>query len=158
MASSDDESSLSSSEEESQDNDSQEENEIDVWDRLQQEVIDRHEAHWKELVEHYHQLGNSQEVAETKATNDLVPTYRNELRQVLFDTVKWMHDFRKDPYFKKITETRKNLMDNDGFDWIEATEAAIEKRKFLLNSLFKKQPIPDQPEVPKWGGGYYRRL
>ena len=38
-------------------------------------------------------------------------------------------------------ETQKDLKDTDGFDWLESTELAIDKRKFLLNRLFVKQPI-----------------
>ena len=37
-------------------------------------------------------------------------------------------------------ETQKGLKDTDGFDWLESTELAIDKRKFLLNRLFVKQP------------------
>ena len=29
-------------------------------------------------------------------------------------------------------ETQKDLKDTDGFDWLESTELAIDKRKFLL--------------------------
>ena len=39
-------------------------------------------------------------------------------------------------------ETQKGLKDTDGFDWLESTELEIDKRKFLLNRLFVKQPIP----------------
>ena len=37
------------------------------------------------------------------------------------------------------------LVDTEGFDWLESTELAIDKRKFLLNRLYQKQPIrPDE--------------
>ena len=39
-------------------------------------------------------------------------------------------------------ETQKELIDTEGFDWLESTELAIDKRKFLLNRLYQKQPIP----------------
>ena len=35
--------------------------------------------------------------------------------------------------FQKVMETQKDLKDTDGFDWLESTELAIDKRKFLLN-------------------------
>ena len=38
-------------------------------------------------------------------------------------------------------ETQKELNDTEGFDWLESTELAIDKRKFLLNRLYEKQPI-----------------
>jgi hypothetical protein len=40
-------------------------------------------------------------------------------------------------------KTKQELMDIEGFGWEEATEAAIYKRKFLLNKLFHETPIPD---------------
>ena len=43
-------------------------------------------------------------------------------------------------------ETQKDLKDTDGFDWLESTQLATEKRKFLLNRLFVKQPIPQDED------------
>ena len=43
-------------------------------------------------------------------------------------------------------ETQKDLKDTDQFDWLESTEVAIDKRKFLLNRLFVKQPIPQDED------------
>ena len=48
--------------------------------------------------------------------------------------------------FKKVMETQKDLKDTDGFDWLESTELAIDKRKFLLNRLCVKQPIPQDED------------
>ena len=157
MASSDSEGSLPSSQDDSQNELNEEPDDEYVWSRLQDEANRRHDEQWKELVEQYEEQGNSQEVAQAKATNDLVPTYRNELRQVLLETMKWMRNLKKDPLYKKILETMKNFMDDDDFDWTEAAEAAIDKRKFLLNKLFGKQSIPEQPTVPAWSGRFYQR-
>ena len=54
-----------------------------------------------------------------------------------------MRAMKKDPTFKKVIETQKELKDTEGFDWLESTELAIDKRKFLLiiNRLYEKQPI-----------------
>ena len=49
---------------------------------------------------------------------------------------------KKVPTFKKVMETQKEVKDSEGFDWLESTELAIDKRKFLRNPLYKKQPIP----------------
>ena len=43
-------------------------------------------------------------------------------------------------------ETQNDLKDTDGFDWLESTELAIDKRKFLLNRMFEEQPIPQYEE------------
>ena len=50
---------------------------------------------------------------------------------------------KKDYTFQKVMETQKDLKDTaDGFDWLESTELAIDKRKFLLNRMLEEQPIP----------------
>ena len=44
-----------------------------------------------------------------------------------------MRAMKKDPTFKKVMEAQKELKDTEGFDWLESTELAIDKRKFLLS-------------------------
>ena len=46
----------------------------------------------------------------------------------------------KELTFKKVIETQKELIYTEGFDWLESTELAIDKRKFLRNRLYEKQP------------------
>ena len=53
---------------------------------------------------------------------------------------------KKDPTFKKVRETQKEVKDTIGFDWLESTELAIDKRKFLLNLMYEKQPIPQDQD------------
>ena len=48
---------------------------------------------------------------------------------------------KKDYIFQKVMETQKDLKDTDRFDWLESTELAIDKRKYLLNRLFVKHPF-----------------
>ena len=84
-------------------------------------------------------------MARSKAVNVLVLVYRKELRKVLLENLQWMGAMEKDPIFKKVMETQKELKDTEGFDWLESTILAIDKEKFLLNRLYEKQPIPLQP-------------
>ena len=44
-----------------------------------------------------------------------------------------MRAMKKDSTFLKVIETQKDLKDTEGFDWLESTELAIDKRKCLLN-------------------------
>ena len=53
-----------------------------------------------------------------------------------------MRAMKKDPTFKKVMETQKELKDTEVFDWLESTELAIDKRKFLFDRLYQKQNIP----------------
>ena len=45
---------------------------------------------------------------------------------------------KKDPTFKKVMETQKEIEDTERFDWLESTELAIDERKNLLNRLIRK--------------------
>ena len=69
----------------------------------------------------------------------MLPVYRKELRKILLEKVEWMHEMKKDSYYRKIMKTRQDLIDVDGYDWMEATEAAIYRRMFSLNKLFTEQ-------------------
>ena len=46
---------------------------------------------------------------------------------------------KKDPGHKKITDSRKRLVEDDSFDPDEAMEAAIEKRKFLFQRIYVRR-------------------
>ena len=90
--------------------------------------------------------GDSKNVAHLKAQNALLPLYLKELRKVLLKYLQWMRAMKKAYTLKKVIETQKDLKDTDGFDWLESTELAIDKRKFLLNRLFVTQPIPQDED------------
>ena len=90
--------------------------------------------------------GDSEKVARVKAENALLPVYRKELRKVLLNNLQWMRATKKDSTIKKVYEAQKELKDTEGFDWLESTELAIDKQKFLLNRLYQKQPIPQNED------------
>ena len=137
------ESEVSSQETES----SQEETEnLAPWLRILDEAEKRHETQLNALINDYEGNGDSENVARVKAENALLPVYRKELRKVLLENLQWMRAMKKDSTFKKVIETQKELKDTEGFDWLESTELAIDKRKFLLNRLYQKQPIPQDED------------
>ena len=47
----------------------------------------------------------------------------------------WMVQFGNNPVHRKIMQTKDAYMKNDHFDAEEATEAAIDKRKFLRRNF-----------------------
>ena len=57
-----------------------------------------------------------------------------------------MRERKKDYTFQKVMEIQKDPKDTDGFVWVESTELAIDKRKFLLNRMFVEQPIPQDED------------
>ena len=116
------------------------------WLRILDEAEKRHETQLNALINEYEGDGNSENVALVKAENALLPLYRKELRKVLLENLQWMRTMKKDPTFKKVVETQKELKDKEGFDWLESTELAINKRKLLLNRLYEKHPIPQDED------------
>ena len=119
---------------------------LEPWSRIFDEAEKRHETQLNALINQYEENGDSENVARIKAENALLPVYRKELRKVLVGNLQWMRAMKKDPTFKKVMETQKELKDTEGFDWLESTELAIDKRKFLLNRLYEKQPIPQDQD------------
>ena len=71
-----------------------------------------------------------------EAYNALVPAYRKELRKVLFEYLQWMRAIKKDPTFRKVIETQRELEDTEGFDRLKSIEPASDKHNQLLNSWF----------------------
>ena len=136
-------SSQSSTSSEEMESSQEEEEHIDPWSRIQDEASDRHEAQLGALINEYEQNGDSYEVAHIKAENALLLVYRKELRIVFLEYLKWMHAMKKDSTFLKVMQTRQDLKDSEGYDRLESTELAADKRKFLLNRLFVKQPVPE---------------
>ena len=106
------------------------------WKVLVDESTERHKGDYSTLVQEFLEQDETEEDAKILAHNQLIPVYQKELRKVLLEKIKWMRQFRHDPYFKKILDTRRDIMERNGdYDWEEATESAIRERKFLLNKL-----------------------
>ena len=97
----------------------------------------RRETPWDALINQYEENGDSENVARIKTENALLPVYRKELRKVLLENLQWMRAIEKDPTFKKVMETQKERKDSEGYDWLESTELANDKRTFLLNRLYE---------------------
>ena len=57
-----------------------------------------------------------------------------------------MNEMKRDPVHRKIMQTKREFIDNDGFDQQEALEAAIDKRKFLIRRHLKDYDIFEQDE------------
>ena len=119
---------------------------LEPWSHIFDEAEKRHKIQLDALINQYQENGDSDNVARSKAVNVLVSVYRKELRKVLLENLQWMRAMKKDPTFKKVMEKQKELKDTEGFDWLESTELAIGKRKFLLNRLYEKQPIPQDQD------------
>ena len=113
------------------------------WKKLRLEVIDDLTSDYDEQVEHFQNEGAPKGVAEAKASNFLLPTYRKKLRGLYLHYLKWIHDLKSDHIHKEIMATLRRYMNDDDMDFEEAAESAVNKRKFLLNRVFKPIEVPD---------------
>ena len=100
---------------------SQDERESEVenecpWSPLQDIAIVRLDDELQELITKYQERGEPISIAEAKAHNKLLPNYRKELRKVLMEKLEWMHELKKDPYYRKIMKIRNDLMDTGDYE------------------------------------------
>ena len=81
--------------------------------------------------------GVDKQSAGEKAYSGILPKLQKELEDIYMERLMWMKQLKNDPVHKKIMQTRDAFMDSDDFDPEEATEAAVDKRKFLIKRLLK---------------------
>ena len=58
--------------------------------------------------------------------------------------LKWIHALRQNDIHKKVVNTASDLRYNDDYDYNESIDAAVAKRKFLLDRLIKKEDLMDE--------------
>ena len=114
-----------------------EDDDTDPWDKLREEAVNDLNAAWEEQVEQYITQSLQKDDAELQASSLLLPAYRKRLRIFYLQYLKWFHALKTDPVHKKVMTTLRRFMDDDGMDFAEAAEAAISKRKYLLNRLIE---------------------
>ena len=108
----------------------------DPWGKLREEAVRDLNSVWEERVEELMMQGLPNEDAEARASNLLLPAYQKRLRTLYLHYLKWYCDLKTDPVHNKVMNTLRRFMEEDEMDYTEATEAAINKRKYLLNRLF----------------------
>ena len=90
------------------------------------------------------EMGVSEAVAEANA---LLSVFRGKLRRLYLHYLKWFRRLKRDPVHKEVMKTLRRFMDEkEGMDYEEATDAAVDRRKFLLNRIFRPQPVPKNEE------------
>ena len=114
------------------------------WVGIREQVEERHKEKLEALITEFQKIGDSQEVAAVKAYNSLLPLYREDLKDVLLEELKWIRALKKDPIYQEVMATRDELMAEKGYDWLESTQLAIYERRFLPNRLFKEQRVPGE--------------
>ena len=95
---------------------SQEETEhLEPWSRIFDEAEKGHETQLNALINQYEENGDSENVALIKAENPFLPVYKKRAEKSTLQYLHWMHAMKKDPTFRKVMETQKELKDTEGF-------------------------------------------
>ena len=119
------------------DNESESAEQLDPWIPLIEEAKQRSNIAFEKTKESLVNSGVDEESATKLAYSNILPKLQKELESVYMQRLIWMVQFRNDPVHRKIMQTKDAYMKNDHFDAKEATEAAIDKRKFLIKRLLK---------------------
>ena len=131
-------------EEEDEEPEGGEDEEKNPWVGIREDVEEQHKKKLEALITEFQKSGDSEEVAAVKAYNSLLPLYREDLKDVLLEELKWIRALKKDPIYREVVATKDELMEETGYDWLESTQPAIHERRFLLNRLFKEQWVPGE--------------
>ena len=71
---------------------------------------------------------------------------RKRFRQNYANIIKWFNALRQNTIHKKIVSQARELRDNYDYDYDEAIDSAISKRKFLLNRIVTEADLTDEEE------------
>ena len=112
---------------------------VNPWSELKQEVKDDMKTTLAEQEEEQEKEGTSEN------DNSLLPLARRKLRRLYLHRLKWYNRIKQDKIHRQVMHTARRLMNEDGMDWEEALEAAVDRRKFLLNRLINK-PLLDESD------------
>ena len=125
-------------EEEDEEPEGWEDEEKNPWAGIREDIEEWRKKKLEALITEFQKSGESEEVAAVRAYNSLLPLYREDLKDVLLEELKWIRALKKDPIYREVVATRDELMEEKGYDWLESTQLAIHERRFLLNRLFKE--------------------
>ena len=128
------------------DNDSEIDKKEDPWLPIINEAKERWENEFEEIKEDLMHTGLDTETATDKATSKILPKIQKDLEDIYVERLMWMNEMKRDPVHRKIMQTKREFIDNDGFDQQEALEAAIDKRKFLISRHLKDYNIFEEGE------------
>ena len=114
-----------------------EEEEADPWMPIVEEAMQKPKATFQEIKMNLtHSCLDEQTAGETAYTN-ILPELQKELKSIYLQRLQWIQQLKKDPVHKKIMQTKDAFVNDDDFDPEEAMEAAVNKRKFLINRHLK---------------------
>ena len=127
------------------DSETEEEEKADPWIPMV-EAMQKHKAAFQEMKMNLtHSVLDEQTTGETAYTN-ILPELQKELKSTYLQRLQWMQQLKKDPVHKKIMQTKDAFVNDDDFDPEEAMEAAVNKRKFLINRCLKDYNLTEDSD------------
>ena len=119
---------------------------MDPWDEFRDRVKAVKLKDFRHLVNSLRKAGLSKKRARIRAYNEMLSELQKVLRQQYIGHLKWVQVLREDPIHEAILEARKKFQEEEGMDFNEAVEAAVNQRKYLLNRVFQPMEEPDTDE------------
>ena len=120
----------------SEDEDVSDRDDQDPWETLRQEVEESLSSTYDKKVNKFLKEGVSETMAEAKAFNALFPVYRRKLQGLYLHYLHWFERLRHDPMHSDVMKTRHRFTEEDSMDVEEVKDAAVERRKFIMNRMF----------------------
>ena len=116
--------------------------EPDPWKQLREKVGEDLEESYLKEGQQFLEKGKAQDYAKIAAFNTLLPVGRKRLRSNYLERLKWTHGIKLDAIHRKVMKTLPRFIEEDDMDFDEVAESAVAKRKFLINRVIKKKPLP----------------
>ena len=104
---------------------------------LKAEATQQSLSEFEGLMQNFTAEGFYENEAKDKAYLLILPKLRKDLQNIYLERLLWIRQLKRDPIHKKIMETRDVFVNDVNFDHMEALEAAIDKRKFILKIIFR---------------------
>ena len=116
--------------------------ESDPWAPLKAEAAQQSLSEFEELTQNLTAEGFDENEAKDKTYLFILPKLRKDLQNIYLERLLWIRQLKRDPVHQKTMENRDVFVNDDNFDHREALEAAIDKRKFILQRLFRNTWSP----------------
>ena len=115
----------------------EEEEKVLNWMPIVEEAMQKHKGAFQETKINLTHSGLDEQTAGETAYSNILRELQKELRSIYLQRLQWIQQRKKDSGHKKIMQTKDAFVNDDDFNPEEAVEAAVNKRKFLINRHLK---------------------
>ena len=119
---------------------------MDPWDHFIGDVLVLYKDDYEKKVNEYTDRGYLDKDAVAKTERDMLPLYREGLKNRYVSNIMWQMEMARDPVHKKIKETAKRLRDDEDYEYEESWKYATEKRKYLLDAKIKQFKLDEESD------------